>query len=132
MEDYVIIKLATGQRCESHEWPSCGMERNFTTACAAVCENDFINKATVCENLQLHMRQNTESRHYTCGSMRKPTTAYAVVYGKSPLHIRHHADNCNSMCGIVQITNPALKAMSAYFKGHTRSNSNFLRCCDVQ
>ena len=108
------------------------MDRNFAFVYAAVYGNDFIKNATVCGNLQLHIRKNTESRHYTCGSMRKSTTAYAVVYGKSPLHIRQHADNCNSRCDIVQTTNPTLKAMYACFKGHTRSNFNFLRCCDVQ
>ena len=90
--------------------------------------------AEICNCICVRMRHHytSESRHYTCGSMRKSTTAYAVVYGKSPLHIRQHTDSCNSMCGIVQITNPTLKAKPACFKAHRRLNFNFLQSYDVQ
>ena len=64
--------------------------------------------------------------------MLKFTTAHAAVYETSPLHIRQYAENYNRVCGIVQIDNLVLKAMSTCFKGHTRPNFNFLRCCDVQ
>ena len=86
-----------------------------------------------CGNSQPHMRQYTESYHYTCGSTRKSTTAYAAICRKSPLRIRQFA------CGKLQLhtqrnTDRQSHAESYVymFKGHTQPNFNFFRCCDVQ
>ena len=51
---------------------------NFTTAYTAVYRNDITSYAAECGNLQPHMRRNAEGHHYTCGSMRTYTTAYAA------------------------------------------------------
>ena len=67
------------------------------------------------------MRQDAEIHNRICGSIQKVTTTHTAVCGKLQLHTQRNTDRQSHAESYVYM-----------FKGHTRPNFNFLRCCEVQ